>query len=386
MRKHNVPAYPLTQGPNYHWFGYYDKLQFDPSQRFVLCNEAEFEGRSPNPEDRIRVGMIDRQEGNAWEPLGTSRAWCWQQGCMLQWRPGSDRHALWNDFQDQRYVCHIEDVRSGERRTLPCPVYALSPDGTCAVTPDFRRIQDMRPGYGYAPLHDPNAEVLAPEDSGIWNLDMDSGEARLIISIAQVAAIPWREDLSGAKHYFNHLLFSPGGDRFVFLHRWRQSPDAPFRTRMLTAAGDGSDIRVIDDGGRTSHFIWRDANHVLAWSLHPEMGWGFYLFPDGPGRPEPVGRGVMDCDGHCTYLPGNEWIVSDTYPRDNNERQLYLYHVPTGEKVEIGRFDAGDHVDGELRCDLHPRHSPDGRMLTIDSVHAGNGRQLYLLDIGDVVE
>jgi hypothetical protein len=94
----------------------------------------------------------------------------------------------------------------------------------------------------------------------------------------------------------------------------------------------------------------------------------------------------MDCDGHCTYLPGNEWIVSDTYPRDNNERQLYLYHVPTGEKVEIGRFDAGDHVDGELRCDLHPRHSPDGRMLTIDSVHAGNGRQLYLLDIGDVVE
>jgi hypothetical protein len=53
--------------------------------------------------------------------------------------------------------------------------------------------------------------------------------------------------------------------------------------------------------------------------------------------------------------------------------------------VEIGRFDAGEHAGGELRCDLHPRPGPDGRLLTIDSVHGGNGRRLYLLDVGDIV-
>ena len=26
----------LTAGPQFHWFGYYDKLQFGPSDRYVL--------------------------------------------------------------------------------------------------------------------------------------------------------------------------------------------------------------------------------------------------------------------------------------------------------------------------------------------------------------
>lgn len=304
---------------------------------------------------------------------------------MLQWMPGSADTVLWSDLEDGRYVCRLLDVKTRERRTVPHPVYAVGPDGRRAVAPDFRRIQDMRPGYGYAPLPDPNADVLAPEDEGIHLIDLETGEADLVITIADVAAIPYREDLSLAKHYFNHLLFSPDGSRFVFLHRWRMPDGGTFHTRMMTANADGSDVRVVDDGGRTSHFIWRDPAHILAWALHPETGWGFYVFPDGPGEPEPVGTGVMDCDGHCTYLPGGEWIVNDTYPRTDNKRELYLYHVPTGEKLEIGRFDAGEH-GGELRCDLHPRHSPDGRLLTIDSVHEGNGRQLYLVDIGEALD
>jgi hypothetical protein len=31
-----VPARAITKGPAFHWFAYYDKLQFDPTNRFVL--------------------------------------------------------------------------------------------------------------------------------------------------------------------------------------------------------------------------------------------------------------------------------------------------------------------------------------------------------------
>src|SRR5690242_17764060 len=79
----------LTRGPNFHWFAYYDKLQFDPTGRYVLCNEAAFEGRSPRPDDTIRLGMIDLRNDDRWIPLGETTAWCWQQGAMLQWLPGS---------------------------------------------------------------------------------------------------------------------------------------------------------------------------------------------------------------------------------------------------------------------------------------------------------
>jgi hypothetical protein len=43
----HVPARPITKPPGHHWFGYYDKLEFDPQGRYVLSNRAAFEGRSP---------------------------------------------------------------------------------------------------------------------------------------------------------------------------------------------------------------------------------------------------------------------------------------------------------------------------------------------------
>ena len=40
---------------------------------------------------------------------------------------------------------------------------------------------------------------------------------------------------------------------------------------------------------------------------------------------------------------------------------------------------------GEWRCDLHPRFSPDGQFVVIDSAHMGNGRQMYRIEVGDIV-
>jgi len=33
------PVRAITRGPLFHWFGYYDKLQFDPSSRYALGNK-----------------------------------------------------------------------------------------------------------------------------------------------------------------------------------------------------------------------------------------------------------------------------------------------------------------------------------------------------------
>jgi len=381
------PVRTITRGPKHHWFAYYDKLEFDPTCRFVLGMEVDFEHRSPTADDLIRVGMVDLQDNDTWIELGESRAWCWQQGCMLQWRPGSKTEVLWNDRQGDRFVCHVLDVVTRKKRTIPHPVYTVSPDGRWGVAPDFRRVNDMRPGYGYTGLPDPNADVLAPDDSGVFHVDLDTGEQRLVVSLAEVAGIPMPgRDLSRMKHYFNHLLASPDGSRFEFLHRWRGPGQRSFGTRMLTAAPDGSDIRVLDPSGYTSHFIWRDPEHILAWSRHPSHGDAFYLFEDRTGGTvEVVGNDVMTNNGHCSYLPGAEWILNDTYPDRERKQGVYLYHVATGKQVWLGRFYSPPEYTGEWRCDTHPRHSPDGKSVVIDSPHTGEGRQLHLIDISDIV-
>ncbi|MGI9445270.1 MAG: hypothetical protein ACR2N1_22545, partial [Rubripirellula sp.] len=94
----------ITYGPKHHWFGYYDKLQFDPTSRFVLGMQVDFEHRSPKADDQIEIGMVDLEKDNRWVKLGKSNAWCWQQGCMLQWLPGSLHEVIWNDREDGTFV------------------------------------------------------------------------------------------------------------------------------------------------------------------------------------------------------------------------------------------------------------------------------------------
>lgn len=178
----HVPARIITQGPKHHWFGYYDKLQFDPSNRFVLCMEVDFEGRSPQPEDEINIGMIDLNNKDKWIHLGKSKAWSWQQGCMLQFVPGSDSLIIWNDRINNRFVSHLFNIYTKKERILPFAIYALSPDGIHAVTTDFDRIQDTRPGYGYAGITDPNREVLAPGNAGIYMCNLKTESKQLMIT------------------------------------------------------------------------------------------------------------------------------------------------------------------------------------------------------------
>lgn len=116
---------------------------------------------------------------------------------------------------------------------------------------------------------------------------------------------------------------------------------------------------------------------------------GFWLLSDECGAARLVGAGVMDQNGHQTYLPGtdNTWILNDTYPNGKKrEMTLYLYHVPSDKRLVLGKFRLPKAYYGEWRSDLHPRSNADGTKIVIDSAHGGNGRQLYLIDLKEVAD
>lgn len=392
------PVRALTQWPKFHWFAYYDKLQFDPTDRYILSNQVDFEGRTPGPDDVLRVGMIDTADGDKWSELGTSTAWGWQQGCMLQWLPGSQSKIIWNDRDkaNQRYVSHILDVKTGEKRTLPLPVYTISPDGKWAVTPDFARIDYCRSGYGYSGIPDPCSNEKAPAKSGIWRMNLETGEHQLIFSIADAVAIPHPElDLTQLWNWFNHLLISPDGKRLIFLHRWRERVDIPreqkaggFKTRMFTVNLDGTEPYVLEPSGVVSHFIWRDPDHLVAWAKpNAESEARVIVYKDKTREYTKLGAEKITVDGHMTYLPhrNNEWLLCDTYPDPVRRLQTpFLYHIPTDRRIPLGHFFEPREYKGEFRCDTHPRSSNDGKKVVIDSVHAGNGRQMYLIDVSGI--
>jgi hypothetical protein len=388
-RGQDAPKYPpvrvITKGPGFHWFGYYDKLQFSPDNRFVLSNKVSFEHRSPTADDEIEVGMVDLQDNDKWIPLGKTRAWCWQQGCMLQWIPGGEFKVIWNDREKDQFVSHILDVKTGEKHTIPSHIYALAPNGKEGVSCDFARVADCRPGYGYAGIKDHFFDEMAPAGSGVTHVNLETGASKLIVShqtLAKTGEII--QNLPDSKHHAYHLLVSPDGKRFIMLHRWTQ-PKGGHLTRLITANMDGSDLRIVIPNGYASHFIWRDATHILSqakdWLGNKE--WGDFLFADkDSGIVSEIGHGVLDNGGHLTYLHHNEWILNDTYPKGVRRIQTpHLYHIATNKRIDLGEFHSPREYTGEWRVDNHPRSSRDERWVCIDAPQEGKGRQLHLIDI-----
>lgn len=378
-----VPIRAITSGKA-HWFGYYDKEQFDPTDRYVLAAEVDFEDRTPTADDVIVLGMVDTQDGDKWIPLVESNAWGWQQGCMLQWIPGTDSKIIYNTREGDAHVSVVMDVFTREKKTLPRPIYTLSPDGQHALSVNFARIQDTRPGYGYKGGVDPVADQLAPEGDGIWSMDLDSGTSKLLFSYADIAAIP-QEATPAGKHWFNHLLYNTDGTRFIFLHRAHnvEGNGKSWTTRMFTAGADGTELNIVADHGMVSHFVWRDPSHILAWAREPDTGDAYYLYTDKSDKVEIVGEEVFTRDGHCTYSPDRKWMLTDTYPNKDNMHFIYLYNLEDKRFIEIATIYRPKPSDNEWRCDLHPGWSRDGKTVAIDAMYLDGKRQVHLLDVSE---
>src|SRR6185369_2785693 len=270
---HPLPAQAVTRGPKHHFFGYYDKCPWDATGRYMLAHEIDFADRQPKPGEPVTLGRIDLQDNSRFTPFDTTVAWCWQQGAMLQWSPAAPaREIIYNSVVAGKYVSTIRDIISGKTQTLPLPVHFVRPDGLEAVTLDYDRMHRLRPGYGYVALPERLADQAAPETMGAHVMDMKTGEHKLLVSLAQLAAFQPDERQQGAHHFINHMQYSPSGKKFLFLHRWTKPTGGGFTTRLFVVNRDGSDLRLVMDTALFSHFDWRDDDAILAWTRTKEHG------------------------------------------------------------------------------------------------------------------
>lgn len=387
---------PSTKGPRaYTGFFFYQALQFDATGRYALGMKVSFEGREVEPGDRGEIGYVDLEQGNQWTAIGESTAWNWQQGCRLQWRPLSDE-IIWNDRSDdgKQYVSRVYNFRTGAKRTLPRPIYDLSPDGTSALTHDFERYDIFF--HGNKNIDKIQDQEFAPTRTGVWKMNLDTGEAELLVSLQQIATAiyPKGAPKTGFLYFFREG-WNPSGTRFIAFLK------AEGLNEAYSIAADGTDVRYLYRG--PSHHAWRDDHYIFDFGSHtPPDGDsprpGYYLFEDdGSGKPKQLlwaptaSGGTYDWNGHGSYLPGQggDWIISDTYVDARRYQYLFLHHVPTKLFVPLARLKSTLAVDLNTDCcrvDMHPRFSRDGRVVCIDASIEGLGRQMYVIDIGYILD
>lgn len=374
----------LTRGPKHHFFGYYGMCPWDKAQRRLLCLESAFQDHMPRPGEPATVGLVDAETGE-FKPLAETRAWNFQQGAMLHWHPlQADSKFLYNDVQDGQLASIVFDINSGEKRVLPRPVSGLGHTGPWAVSLTYGRLGRLRKVVGYAAAADPYPDDPHPEEDGVFAVNIDTGETRLIVSIAQVYDLLKQRGLDlGDKHlWFNHTVISRTDKRLLFLARTRGA--LGLETGMYTVGLDGSNLReAIPYDWSVSHFDWRDDRQIVATCTPPGRSKRTHvLLTDGEDDLRVIGNGKLDFDGHCTFSPNGQWLATDRRVR-NLERELCVYHAEREELSVLGAFHMHErrYITGDLRCDLHPRWNRTGTQICFDAIVKDGSRQLHVAQL-----
>jgi hypothetical protein len=368
--------------------GYHDLTPFSPNGARVLAHRVRAGARRPDPR-RVTadVGFYERAApSSSFRPLGSTRTWSWQLGARLRWDPSAPgERVLFNDVVDGRCGARLLETTGAQVKTFAVPLYDVAHDGQRALTLDFGRLQRLRPGYGYDLLGEHARSERAPASTGLDVVDLQTGETERVISLADAARVDPQPTMDDAEHYFNHASFSPDGRQIAVYHLWL-SARGQRHVRLLLFDRDGRLVYYLPGQDHVSHMGWWGSDRIVAFARLPGHARPRYWVLALGERPEwrPVADGLTE-DGHPTMHPFRDGLMlTDTYPDRNAERTLLLHDLHAGRTRWLGRFFSPPALARERRCDLHPRWSPDGRRVAVDSAHRRR-REIVICDLSGLL-
>jgi len=392
------------------FFGYFGKSQLNKSNQKLLCLRTNFLNRLPNKNDITEIGyFILKAKDKKFIPLTSSRSFNWQQGCMLQWLgPEFENQIIYNDMIDKKFCSVIFNIKTKKKTVLPMPIYDVNSTGTHAICIDHERHFFCRRGYSYDGIKNDSKNMKIVNDDGIWLLNIKSKQFSQIINIKDLINFKPLSNMEDATHYVEHLVFRPDGKKFCFLHRWKMK-DGGIYSRFYTANLNGSNLNLLLDSGRVSHFCWRNNNEILVYAgvpnsinklrknknlvkliFKPILPLFHFLFKDNSSvskfltgdsyiiineknsKIDKVAHDLKFEDGHPSFFPqNNDIFVTDLYPKkiNNHQAKLMTFNLKNNTLKIIDNIKSNKKYDeSPLRCDLHPKISFDGNFVSVDTL------------------
>jgi hypothetical protein len=381
----------ITRGPQHHFFGYIGQSLTTPwnaSGRYILTLRTTFHNRMPTAKDAADVCLVDTKDNYRVIPIEKTTAWNFQQGTMFYWHPEhaesqfffNDRDADTNHIFTVLYdIVKKKRIREYRFDQVPVANGGVSPTGQFFLAINYARMARLRPVTGYPETADMTARVPAPNNDGIFKVDIETGERTLLVSFRQLRDLlrDRHEKIDQVAFYINHSLSSRDGSHVYFYSRARLGNDSMAVNVPCSMTTEGSDLKA----------------HLYIGG-HPEWDEGLVVIGAKDGlqvrydiRQQTIVGQIGKQDdfpkpgGDVSLGPHALWFVNG-YATNNRKKIKYVVlRRSDGARLESDLFSRGPYQRGELRIDPAPRWNRNATQILVPGMTQDGTRQLHLLKL-----
>ena len=382
----------ITVGPLHHFFGYIGHVGNTPwnaSGRYMVLLRTTFQDRMPEPVDKADIVLLDTQNNYAMEKIEVSGAWNPQQGAMLYWNPEKPETQFFfndRDPETQHVFCVLYDLETRSRvreyrfEDTPIGNSGVAQQGGYFLGLNYGRLDKLRKVTGYGGAYDWTDGVLAPENDGVFKVNINTGEKTLLVSFATMADL-LRDDLphiDTAGLFINHTLWSRSDERILIYVRgnWKPRPKGTIRVNEF--------LSLHDDG---SHLV----RHETFPGGHPEWGPNNTLIGALDRRQivydvdsKKVVRTLGDRDifpnpeGDIALSPDGNWLVNGYGQK--RDTTYVLYNMEDGSHFTTPTVSRGLYQSGDVRLDPAPCWRRDSKAIAVPALAEDNTRQTFIIE------
>ena len=378
----------ITQGMGFYFFGYIGQSKTIPwngNGRYIITLHTDFHDRMPTASDAADIILIDTQDNNRMAKIDKTTGWNFQQGTMFYWNPqASETQVFFNDRDPNNghVFTVLYDIQ--KRRRIREYRFDDTPFGNSGVAQhggsflglNYARMAQLRPVTGYPDTYDWTKGTPAPDNDGIFIVDVATGAKRLVVSFRQLADALKKEqpDIDSTPLFINHTLWNRQDDYIYFYLRGGWEPGGVRINVPITVKPDGTGLRphTIFVGG---HPEWAEGTHIIGaidknqviYDIKTEQLAGQLgtpaIFPK-PG-------------GDISLSPDGNWFVNGY---SEGRKNIYVFfRRRDGAYVRTTGFDNGGYKD-DIRIDPSPRWNRSSDAILVPGIVAGT-RQLFVVRV-----
>ncbi len=356
--------------------GFHDICPWSPSGLKLLAHYPGSEVNRRSHTDgsplRCKIGFFDSHSDFAFKPVGTTRAWNWQEGARLQWV--NDDSLIWNDIRNGILVSVRKNLASNKMERLGPPIHSISNSGRLATSLSYMQIAKWSLAYSYLDL----GRESSIQTDHLIVLDLETHETQSQVLMSEILERHPCDTKNSTHHFFSHTTFSPDENQCAFFHCWLHGKRR--FSRLFIKNLDNGTLTLVSDSNWISHYCWDGNDALVVYDEDCNRKRGYRRMDLTSASFREVGPGVLTTDGHPQVSPKGRWLITDTYPDRFMQQTIIIHDLENDVKQVLVKVKVPFHFRYDNRCDFHPRWNRTGTAICFDSAHSRR-RSLFILNV-----